>query len=195
MNDWCLRRKIKIHAPLAQSVEHDHGKVGVCSSNLQGSFKRPSGRFFYIFCIVYIMKTCLQCGKEIPPEKRQNKYCNNNCQHLFQFAKKLEKWLQSGIVNEDWLNPKGLLRKWLLQEQNNQCAICGIEPIWNDKPMTFVLDHIDGNSENNNRQNLRLICRNCDGQLPTFAGRNKGNGREWRRLRYRTHSERKDLIE
>lgn len=51
---------------------------------------------------------------------------------------------------------------------------------------------IDGNSDNGKVVNLRLICRNCDGLLPTFAARNKGNGRsellnsrqplEWRRV-------------
>ena len=39
-------------------------------------------------------------------------------------------------------------------------------------------------NKNNNLDNLRLICPNCDALLPTFAGRNRGNGRVYRRLRY-----------
>lgn len=47
-----------------------------------------------------------------------------------------------------------------------------------------MLDHIEGDSTNNRRENLRLVCPNCDSQLPTFKARNRGNGRAWRRQRY-----------
>jgi len=77
------------------------------------------------------------------------------------------------------------LRPFILQEQNNKCAICGIEPIWNDKPMPFILDHIDGNSDNNSRENIRMICSNCDSQLDTYKSKNFGNGRYYRRQRYK----------
>lgn len=51
-------------------------------------------------------------------------------------------------------------------------------------PLGFVLDHVDGDSGNNTRPNLRLVCPNCDSQLPTFKARNRGKGRAWRRQRY-----------
>ena len=41
----------------------------------------------------------------------------------------------------------------------------------------FVLDHIDGNADNNNRENLRLICPNCDSQLDTYKSKNKNSAR------------------
>ncbi|RYC04239.1 endonuclease [Nocardioides ganghwensis] len=47
-----------------------------------------------------------------------------------------------------------------------------------------VLDHIDGDSSNNRRENLRLVCPNCDSQLETYKARNRGKGRAWRRQRY-----------
>lgn len=47
------------------------------------------------------------------------------------------------------------------------------------------MDHIDGDSGNSARENLRLICLNCDGLLPTFKNRNKGKGRHARRERYK----------
>ena len=44
--------------------------------------------------------------------------------------------------------------------------------------------HIDGNSDNNALVNLRLVCGNCDMQLPTYKSKNRGNGRHNRRKRY-----------
>jgi len=33
---------------------------------------------------------------------------------------------------------------------------------WNGKELHFILDHIDGDASNNHKENLRLICPNCD---------------------------------
>lgn len=49
------------------------------------------------------------------------------------------------------------------------CAICGQIPIWQDKPLTLVLDHIDGNNRNGELTNLRWVCPNCNQQLPTIG--------------------------
>ena len=52
------------------------------------------------------------------------------------------------------------------------CAVCGMQPEWNGRPLNLRLDHIDGDNHNHQLHNLRWICPNCDSQLPTFAGRN-----------------------
>lgn len=48
---------------------------------------------------------------------------------------------------------------------------------WNNKELMFVLDHINGDADDNNRDNLRLICPNCDSQLDTFKSKNKNSAR------------------
>ncbi|HNP56535.1 MAG TPA: HNH endonuclease [Gordonia sp. (in: high G+C Gram-positive bacteria)] len=60
----------------------------------------------------------------------------------------------------------------------------GITNEWKGSELAFVLDHIDGDSSNNRPENLRLVCPNCDSQLPTYKSRNRGSGRAWRRQRY-----------
>ena len=40
------------------------------------------------------------------------------------------------------------------------------------EPIPLELDHIDGDRENNSRENCRLLCANCHSQTPTFRGRN-----------------------
>jgi hypothetical protein len=53
-----------------------------------------------------------------------------------------------------------------------RCAICGLGSAWNEAPLVLRMDHINGFRSDNRLENLRLICPNCDSQLPTFAGRN-----------------------
>jgi hypothetical protein len=75
--------------------------------------------------------------------------------------------------------------RWHIEsEQGGRCALCGVPAEWNAAPLILVLDHIDGDATNNRRDNLRLICPNCDSQLPTYKMRNRGNGRHARRQRY-----------
>lgn len=62
-----------------------------------------------------------------------------------------------------------LLKNGILQ---NKCSICGLLDIWNGIKIVMVLDHINGVSNDNRIENLRMICPNCNSQQSTFAGRN-----------------------
>lgn len=45
---------------------------------------------------------------------------------------------------------------------------------WNGKPLPLILDHKNGVNSDNRPKNLRFLCPNCDSQLETRAGGNKG---------------------
>jgi len=48
-----------------------------------------------------------------------------------------------------------------------KCSICGLPPEWHGKQLTLMLDHVDGDHQNNVVENLRWVCPNCNSQLPT----------------------------
>lgn len=74
-----------------------------------------------------------------------------------------------------------VVKKYLIEKYGRVCSICKTVE-WMGKEVPVVVDHIDGNSENHKVENFRLVCGNCDMQLPTYKSKNK-NGRFWRRKR------------
>ncbi|MFW5988461.1 MAG: HNH endonuclease signature motif containing protein [bacterium] len=99
------------------------------------------------------------------------------------------------LLEDGKLKKSDKIRKLLLEEQHNKCAICGMNPVWNDKPIVFDVDHIDGNPNNFNRDNLRAICPNCHRQTETFGGKNayKNNSREYLK-NYLSYEERVKIL-
>lgn len=66
-------------------------------------------------------------------------------------------------------------KKLLLIERGHKCESCGLET-WLEKPIKLELHHVDGNSDNNDRSNLQLLCPNCYALTPTYRAANIGNG-------------------
>lgn len=110
-------------------------------------------------------------------------YCNLTCVAAHKTKLIIDAWLS---------NPKGILsltrtiRTHLIKTSGSKCSLCG----WGrENPHThtlpLVIDHIDGNAENNHPDNLRVLCPNCDSLTSTYKGANRGNGRANRRQRYK----------
>lgn len=120
---------------------------------------------------------CLQCGEKHTTENAKGKFCNNICSAKFKHKQTYDDFLNNNDKYcEGNYTPKSF-KDFFLNEQNNKCAVCGIEPIWANKNLVFVLDHIDGDASNNKRNNLRLICPNCDSQTSTFKSKTKNSTR------------------
>lgn len=88
-------------------------------------------------------------GKTFPPKRNIEEYLNNK-QTIGSCALK-----------------RRLLKEKLFDYKCNQCNL----QKWLNKPIPLELHHIDGNSSNNNINNLMLLCPNCH----TFTDNYRGN--------------------
>ena len=120
---------------------------------------------------------CKNCNNE---HVVKNKY---SCKSLFCSIKCQQEFSMMQRINSGEAKPR-TLKKFLLKEHGEKCWSCGITE-WNNKPIGFELEHIDGNSENNSLENLSILCPNCHSQTPTYKAKNIGQGRHYRRIRYK----------
>jgi hypothetical protein len=126
--------------------------------------------------------SCLGCGATLT-KRHQKVFCSNRCQRAMERERNVERWLATGVA-QTGSGTGHYIRLYLLEAQRHRCAICFGVTTWQGEELRLVLDHIDGDSSNNRRENLRLVCPNCDSQLETYKARNRGKGRAWRRQRY-----------
>ena len=129
---------------------------------------------------VIMQKYCSKCGKPICSQN-QSGLCQD-CLREKEKEEKIKKWLETGDTGcKVATTLRNCIRDYIFSSQNCKCAICGMKAEWNGKELHFILDHIDGDASNNHKENLRLICPNCDSQLDTYKSKNKKSARTHRK--------------
>lgn len=125
---------------------------------------------------------CVNCSKETA--RVTYKYCSNACQMEYQYKSYIESWMNGKQIGLQGLGIVSRhIKRYLREKFENKCCLCGWSKInLKTNQIPLVADHIDGNWRNNIESNLRLICPNCDTLSPTYAGLNRGNGRNNRLL-------------
>jgi translation initiation factor 2 beta subunit (eIF-2beta)/eIF-5 len=149
-------------------------------------------------------KVCERCGTAISYKRRENKYCSSSCaakHNNEKFPKRKrgtpENWPSCLVCSKrvssyssKYCGPDCRLsykenrpfeilskkdkRLKVFVEQNQTCVGCKNSE-WRGQTIDLELDHIDGNRQNNSRENLRGLCPNCHSQTENYKGRNIKN--------------------
>lgn len=69
---------------------------------------------------------------------------------------------------------RGHLKRRLFESglKERRCEMCGQGEQWHGRRMSLVIDHVNGVSNDNRLENLRIVCPNCAATLDTHCGRN-----------------------
>lgn len=148
--------------------------------------------------ITYQEKKCPKCGQN---HQKSGIFCSRTCANSRTWTeksnekrrrwwinlsaeKKIEFSVRTALRNKTIKKKKYNIKKdfdsvgfdtkrlRVIEEQNNKCLLCGIDT-WNNQKITLDIDHINGDRNNNARENLRGLCPNCHSLTETFRGKNK----------------------
>jgi len=88
------------------------------------------------------------------------------------------------IINSKYLHTSNLKsRLFGVGIFENKCSECGITE-WNGKEIVCQLDHINGVSNDNRIENLRILCPNCHTQTETYSNKRFKKIKEKKHLIY-----------
>ncbi len=132
------------------------------------------------------MAICESCGKDFVERKSsKGKYCSHQCQADMRSMAVVNTWLEDPSPKTFYSsnNVRPGIRRFLIKKSGCKCSRCG----WGEKHISAALpsleiEHIDGNWLNCSPSNIDIICPNCHSLTDTYKARNRGNGRDYRRI-------------
>ncbi len=110
---------------------------------------------------------CLNCNNIVKSSGK--KYCSNKCQGEYTKFQTFQE-IENGNLELDSRRYKD----YLIYKHDAKCMECGwdkVNSVTGNVPIQ--LHHIDGNADNNQLENLKLLCPNCHSLTPNFGKLNK----------------------
>jgi hypothetical protein len=82
--------------------------------------------------------------------------------------------LKDVLVNNSYFQSFKLKKRLFAAKMKPEhCEMCGWSKRSGDGRLPLELDHINGDSNDNRLENLRVLCPNCHSLQPTHRGRNR----------------------
>ena len=110
-------------------------------------------------------------GNKIVKERMEKLNLTFKKQNQNYYGKDQTRLSMSEILTKDSGYSRSRLKERLVEEglKEYKCECCGLTE-WMGKPIVLQLHHIDGNHDNNNLENLQLLCPNCHSQTENYCG-------------------------
>lgn len=74
---------------------------------------------------------------------------------------------------DNWLGSISPIKSWMKDNMKYECVVCKNDGIHMNLKLKLQVDHINGKSNDNRKENLRWLCPNCHSQTKTYSGNNK----------------------
>jgi hypothetical protein len=105
-------------------------------------------------------------------DERKQTYCSEKgLENLRNYVETLR--LSDDVVFSEDSDHFKVAKRRVYRELPEICMICGQGPLWNERPLRFHIDHINGNKRDNRKQNLRKTCPNCHTQTDTWGNKKR----------------------
>lgn len=150
---------------------------------------------------------CSLCGEEIKHRNKNPKYCSLSCMWQAKRLKSKKNWtgqcvhcgasckrgnkycvacardrVYNACQSTESVSKRETVRRFLIKKRGARCEGCHLDE-WRGKPIPLELHHEDGNGDNNEEHNLKLLCPNCHALTPTYRSRNPVASESRRRKR------------
>lgn len=75
------------------------------------------------------------------------------------------------LLSHDYQGKRNTIKRALEAVRGHRCEKCGLTE-WNGQSIPLEVHHINGNNQDNDPNNLQLLCPNCHAQTGNYRGKN-----------------------